>query len=332
MSHFLRMNFQFTMLTLMAGGWMLMCPQIWAQDSTKALAVLQRVADVRAEKLDFSVELEWEIIREGVRYYRMHVLGDKVRIEQFKAPDFSLSSRTEVSLILGDVAYHLLASSPHADLEKTTRAGLRKTGAHAITPRQIGLSFISDLEDHFPNLLYNNAETISLLSSEKWDGVPVEHVEVDNGFSVIGSRIHVETGRVYQLIAFIDHKEDQRLEAKFSQDSLIPWMPNEVMIQFSGIAGIDRQEIIRNIRVTSTAPSPDLFELASLGIPGGTEVVDRELLRTVGTWNGKEVEPYADYENEQIPEATSRPMYFVAGTVAVFLLGMVMFRYLRRRT
>jgi hypothetical protein len=329
MSHFLRMNFQFTMLTLMAGGWMLLCPAIWAQDSTKALAVLQRVADVRAETLDFSVELEHEIIRDGVRYYRMHVLGDKLRIEQFEAPDFNLSSRSEVTLILGDVAYHFLASSPRADLEKTTRAGLRKTGAYVFTPRQIGLAIMSDLEDDFPNLLYNNAKTISLLSREEWDGVPVEHVEVDRGFSVIGSRIHVETGRVYQLIAFRDHKETQRLEAKFSREAPIPWMPSEVMIQFSGIG---RQEIFRNIRATSTSPSPDLFELASLGIPRGTEVQDRELFKRFGTWNGKEVEPYADYENEQMPEETSRPMYFVAGTVTVFLLGMVMFRYLRRRT
>jgi hypothetical protein len=134
---------------------------------------------------------------------------------------------------------------------------------------------------------------------------------------------------VYQLIGYIDRKEYIRLEAKFSRDLLIPWMPSEVMIQFSGI---DRQEIYRNIRVTSTSPSPALFELASLEIPEGTEVADRELSRTVGTWNGKEVEPYADYVNEQMPEETSFPMYFVAGTVAVFLLGMVMFRYLRRRT
>jgi len=293
----------------------------------KALAVLQRIVDVRAAPSAFSVDLEYEIIREGTRFYRMHVSGDMLRVDEFKDSSFDQSSRISSTLVRGDEAY-FYTDSPQADLQRTVRSKVDKAGSNAFAPRAIGLTFIADLVDDLPKLLYVNSDSISLLVAEEINGVAVEHIEVQRGNFVIGYRVNVETGRVYQMIAFQDMVEFARVKSTFAEDSEINWMPSEVVVSFFNTNRID---FIKNIKCISETPATNLFEIASLGIPEDIQVVDRELSRSVGQWNGSEIVVEAEYEDSQIPEENHSFGYLIIGAVGIVVFFVLFKRFGRKK-
>jgi len=305
----------------------LFCSHCVGDDSVKALAVLQRIVDVRAAPSAFSVDLEYEIIREGTRFYRMHVSGDMLRVDEFKDSSFDQSSRISSTLVRGDEAY-FYTDSPQADLQRTVRSKVDKAGSNAFAPRAIGLTFIADLVDDLPKLLYVNSDSISLLVAEEINGVAVEHIEVQRGNFVIGYRVNVETGRVYQMIAFQDMVEFARVKSTFAEDSEINWMPSEVVVSFFNTNRID---FIKNIKCISEAPATNLFEIASLGIPEDIQVVDRELSRSVGQWNGSEIVVEAEYEDSQIPEENHSFGYLIIGAVGIVVFFVLFKRFGRKK-
>lgn len=303
--------------------------QAYGEVSVEGLAVLQRVADMREQSRDYSVELEYEIIREGIRCYRIHSLGDKLLVEEYEGTLFADENRISTTLIHGNEAWFYVHSS-HADLEKTTRAKVDNAGSNAFSPHTLGLVFILNLQDDLPSSLYTNADSIALLQSEDFNGVTVEHVEVQRGDFVIGYRINVDSGRVYQAIAFQDHAEYSRVESDYDVVSQIEWLPSQVTISF---ANSNRTDIIRNIRCISLNPSPDLFLLSSLDIPKDTAVVDRDIAQKIGHWNGTEIVTEQDYHSSQMPNENSGPWYIFGILVIVFALVAVAIKsvVLRRR-
>lgn len=299
-----------------------LCGASFAQDpdqvSIEALAVLQRVADVREETGGFSVDLEREIVGQGVRSFRLHSHGENLRVDEFEGESFSDTDRISTFLLRGDEAWYY-EFSEFSDLEKSAKSMVRKNGWYAFSPLAIGLSSILDLEDDMRQLLYSNADAIVKHGNESRDGVQVSHIEVSRHGFVLGYRIDVTTGRVFEAIGFKDQKEYSGIRSKFERDTGLEWMPSEVIISFAS----GRTEVLRDITVDPKEPPDEVFELRSLGIPEETGVIDRGLAQRFGTWNGGEIVVEPAYQNPDMPKEDSKLFYVLCGAVVVVIATVV---------
>lgn len=288
------------------------------QVSVEALAVLQRAADVREETEGFTAELEYEIVGQGTHSFLLYLRGDKLRVDEFEGKSFADTDRVSTTLIKGDEAwyYHFTEFS---DLERCTKSMVRKTGSNAFSPLAIGLSFILDLEDDMRELLYSDADAIVKQYDETREGVKVSHIEVSRRGVVLGYRIDVASGRVFEVISFKDQKERAGVRSKFEGNTGLEWMPSEVIITLRS----GRTEILRSITVDPEEPPDEVFELRSLGIPEQTGVLDRGLAQQIGTWTGEYIEVEPGYQNLEMPEENSKLLYVLCGAAVIVISTVV---------
>lgn len=285
----------------------------------KALAVLQRLIDARNAEPNVTVELVYEIVGEGKRAFRLHALDDNLRIDEFRSSDFNESEREATVLVLGGEAWgHRFGS--HNDLIKTTPEEIRDRGFIAFTPLQIGISTFLTLDDDLEALLFANSKTISLLEEDAPANNEVRKVEVHREGVSSQYTVGVAAGRIMERINFVNGTKSSGAASEYEGNREPLWLPQAVRTErFSS----GRVENLTEIRCVSTDPNPELFELKSLGIPPRTPVVDFDLQRRIGYWNGAEILPEGAVNASTDVHEPQSWTWVAFGTAALALGGVI---------
>lgn len=269
----------------------------------KGLVALQRVIDARNAKPDVSVELRMEIVGQGYRTYRIHSLGNQLRVDEF-------DNARQVSAVFvdGDTAWGYRFDE-HSDLHKSSVTKIRALGYITFWPRVLGVTTFLSLDGSLENLLYTDADAIRVLPQQPVlgvdnealhaAGVKLDVVEVDRGEVTLSNAIDSRTGRIYRRVNFLNHREDSQAVSLYESKDNPEWLPSKVTIVLGG-----RQEVLSEIRCVSTKPDPSLFDLRTFGIRPGTSVVDAAMQRQIGTWNGETI---VDLDHGRRPEPLEGP-------------------------
>jgi hypothetical protein len=293
----------------------------------KGLAILQRVIDVRNAEPNLSVEFDYEIAGQGKRSFKIHVLGDRLRSEEFEG-----GRKLSAFLILGDEvwAYHF---SDYSDLQKTDLQNVRSLGFNAFSPRVFGITTFLTLGSRLEDLLFSDADKVRVLPRQPVIGVSasanLDVVEVDRGNVTLSNAVDPATGRIYKRVNFVNHKEDSTAVSTYETDNKPEWLPSTVRMFLGG-----RSESVTRIKCTSRSPDKSLFELRSLGIPVDTPVLDVAMRRRFGKWNGERIVDVHDGAVASIePSTNARSLTKVTVIVLNVLVvaGLLAYLGFRRR-
>ena len=269
----------------------------------KGLVALQRVIDARNSQPDVSVELRMEIVGQGYMTYRIHSLGDQLRVDEFDK-----ARQVSAVFVDGDTAWGYRFDK-HSDLHKSSAKKIRSLGYVVFWPRVLGVTTFLNLDSTLEDLLYSDADAIRVLPRQpvigvdngalEAAGVELDVVEVDRGVVTLSNAIESLTGRIYRRNNYFNHLEDSAAISVYESKDNPEWLPSKVTIVLGG-----RQEVLSEIRCVSTSPDPMLFDLRTFGIRPGTSVVDVAMQRRIGTWNGETI---VDLDHGRRPERLEGP-------------------------
>lgn len=195
-------------------------------------------------------------------------------------------------------------------------------------PRLLGLTVIYSWEDTLSGALpYRTASSIKMVGLEDVNGESAWHIQIINE-SPSPERVDLWTSknedfRVLKYQVSFDGGYDVAVSYYNQKSSWLPSMVKSQSFSSGGMLRFQLEVSILEARAYVDFPKNN-WTIAGLQVPVGTDIVDRRILRRIGTWNGNGIQPEAGDSAGSAPDPKETRIMLLF----LFVISIIPFIYL----